>query len=81
MGRWIGALRLPIAGPYRPWARLYCLPDGLLTWRVRLWEVDRAIVRCVETEVLRTFARVNRLPVLLDEIETLVRWAGAGAGP
>lgn len=80
-GRPVGALRLPIAGPYRPWARLYRLPDGRLAWRVRLWEVDRAQVRCVETEVLRTFARVNRFPVLLEEIETLVRRAGGEERP
>jgi len=35
----------------------------------------------VETEVLRTFARVNRFPVLLEEIETLVRRAGGEERP
>jgi hypothetical protein len=79
--RWVGRLRLPIAGPYRPWARLYRLPDGRLTWTVRLWEVDRATVRRVDTEVLRAFARANRLTELLDAIEALVRRAEAGGRP
>ncbi len=80
-GRPLGALRLPIAGPYRPWARLYRLPDGRLLWRVRLWEVDRAVARTVETEVLRTFARENRLPALLAAIDALVGRARARGEP
>jgi len=77
----VGALRLPIAGPYRPWARLYRLPGGRLVWTVRLWEVDRATVRWVATDELRAFARANRLPALLDAIETLVRRAAAEERP
>ena len=80
-GRRIGAIRLPIAGPYRPRARLYRLPDGRLTWSVRLWEVDRPVVRWVGTDVLRAFARANRLPALLAEIDTLVRRAEAEERP
>jgi hypothetical protein len=69
---WFGALRLPIAGPYRPMARLYRTSDGELRWRVRLWETDRVVVRHVDTDVLRTFARVNGLRALADEIEAVV---------
>ena len=69
--RKIGELRLPIAGPYRPWARLYLFPDGRLLWRVRLWEVDRAVAHLVRTDALRTFARVNGLGSTLAEIDAL----------
>jgi len=71
----IGELRLPIAGPYRPIARLYRYADGELRWRVRLWETDRAVVRYVETDVLRTFARVNGLRAVADEIEAVLTQA------
>ena len=70
--RAIGELRLPLAGPYRPRARLYLLPDGRLLWRVRLWEFDRAVTHLVGTTTLRHFARVNDLPLLRAEIEQLV---------
>ncbi len=71
----MGELRLPLAGPYRPRARLYRLSDGRLLWRVRLWERDRAVLHVVSTDVLRTFARVNRLPRLEEEIRSLVQSA------
>jgi hypothetical protein len=70
--RLIGEVRLPIAGPYRPRARLFRLPDGRLLWHVRLWEYDRAVSHLVGTPTLRTFARTNRLPALLAEIDALV---------
>jgi hypothetical protein len=77
--RKIGELRLPIAGPYRPRARLYLFPDGRLLWHVRLWEHDRAVSHLVRTETLRTFARVNRLPATRAEIDALVQRALAEA--
>jgi hypothetical protein len=73
--RCIGSVRLPIAGPYRPVARLYRFPDGRLLWHVRLWEHDRAVPHLVPTRVLRTFAQVNGLPSLDREIRHLVREA------
>jgi hypothetical protein len=69
--RAIGELRLPLAGPYRPWARLYLYPDGRLLWRVRLWELYGPVAHLVRTETLRSFARINGLPALLTEIERL----------
>jgi hypothetical protein len=69
----VGEVRLPIAGPYRPRARLYRLPDGRLLWCVRLWEHDRAVRHALPTSALRAFARVNGLPRLAAEIEALVR--------
>jgi hypothetical protein len=71
--RKIGELRLPIAGPYRPRARLYLFPDGRLLWHVRLWEVDRPVAHLFRTETLRTFARGNRLRTTLAEIDALHR--------
>ena len=65
-------MRLPLAGPYRPRARLAQLPNGRLLWEVRLWEYDRAVRHVVSTDVLRTFARVNGLPALAAEVEALV---------
>lgn len=70
--RLVGRVRLPIAGPYRPWARLYQLPDGRLWWTVRLWEEDRAVRHVYPTWVIRGFARRNLLPGLEAEIDTLV---------
>lgn len=70
--RAIGAIRLPIAGPYRPRARLYLYPDGRLLWYVRLWERDRAVPHLVPVETVRTFARVNGLDRLLRETDELV---------
>lgn len=79
--RKVGEVRLPIAGPYRPRARLYQYPDGRLLWLVRLWEYDRAVPHLVATDVLRQFARGNRLPRLRAEIDALVERAAAGGRP
>lgn len=77
--RRIGAVRLPIAGPYRPWARLYLFPDGRTVWVVRLWEYDRAVPHALGTPTLRTFARQNRLTALEREIDRLAAAARAEA--
>lgn len=74
----LGELRLPLAGPYRPRARLYRFPDGRLLWRVRLWEYDQVVPHLVPTDVLRRFARVNRLSALAASIEELVSGARNG---
>jgi hypothetical protein len=73
--RKIGELRLPIAGPYRPRARLYLFPDGRLLWHLRLWEHDRAVSHLVRTETLRTYARGSGLSTALAEIDLLTRRA------
>jgi hypothetical protein len=73
--RFMGEVRLPLAGSYRPRARLFRLPNGRLLWRIRLWEYDRAVPHVVPTDVLRTFARVNRLPELRRAIDALVERA------
>jgi hypothetical protein len=73
----LGAVRLPLAGAYRPWARLVRRPDGRLAWIVRLWQVDRVVVHLVETETLRTFAARAGLGGLALEIEELVARAEA----
>jgi len=77
----VGELRLPIAGPYCPRARLYRYPDGRLVWLVRLWEVDRAVPHLVSTEVLREFARINRLPGVGADVDALVAQAHARRRP
>jgi hypothetical protein len=77
--RKIGELRLPLAGPYRPRARLYLFPDGRLLWHVRLWEYDRAVSHLVRTDTLRAFARINALRVTLAEIDELSRRGRAEA--
>ena len=69
--RKVGELRLPIAGPYRPRARLYRYPDGRLLWLIRLWEVDHVVPHLVSTAVLREFARTNGLALLHAEIDAL----------
>lgn len=71
--RCIGTVRLPIAGPYRPVARLFCFPDGRQLWHVRLWEYYRAVPHVVSTPVLLTYARANGLRSLAREIERLAR--------
>lgn len=73
--RKVGELRLPIAGPYHPRARLYRYPDGRLVWLVRLWEYDRAVPHLVATATLRQFACVNGLPRLRAEVDALVERA------
>lgn len=69
--RKVGEVRLPIAGPYRPRARLYRYPDGRLLWLVRLWEHDRAVPHLVSSAVLREFARLNGLARLRAEVDAL----------
>ena len=69
--RRLGAVRLPIAGPYRPLATLYELPDGRRLWCVRLWDVDRPVRRCLSTSYLLAFARLNRLDALEREIRAV----------
>jgi hypothetical protein len=69
--RSIGRVRLPIAGPYRPWAVLYELPDGRRLWSVRLWDLDRPVTRCLSTGTLLAFARLNRLDSVRSEIEAI----------
>jgi hypothetical protein len=76
--RKVGEVRLPLAGPYRPRARLYRYPDGRLLWLVRLWENDRVVPHLVSTAVLREFARANRLAHLRAEIDALEARATAG---
>lgn len=73
----VGEVRLPIAGPYRPRARLYRYPDGRLLWLVRLWEYDRVVPHLVPTAVLREFARLNGLSELRAEVDALVQRASA----
>lgn len=77
--RRIGELRLPIAGPYRPRARLYLFPDGRTIWLVRLWEYDHAVAHAVGTDLLRAFARLNGLTGLAGEIERLAARARSEA--
>ena len=79
--RKVGELRLPIAGPYRPRARLYRYPDGRLLWLVRLWEVDRVVPHLVSSATLREFARLNRLPRVRAEVDALVDRATARGRP
>jgi hypothetical protein len=78
--RAIGQVRLAIAGPYRPRARLYRLPDGRCLWVVRLWEYDRAVAHVVTTATLRAFARANRLVDLEQEIQRLADRARTEVG-
>ena len=79
--RKVGEVRLPIAGPYRPRARLYQYPDGRLVWLVRLWEHDRAVPHLVSTPVLRAFARVNGLARVRAEVDALEERARTGHRP
>lgn len=70
---YVGRLRVPIAGPYRPWARLYRLPDRRLVWVVRLWDRDRAVRRVLSTRVLLEFARLNGYHALSSRVRRLDR--------
>jgi hypothetical protein len=67
--RRMGSLRLPLGGPYRPKAVAYRLPDGRIVWCVRLWEVDRAVRRCVSSATIRRFCQINRLPEVEGEVD------------
>jgi hypothetical protein len=77
----VGELRLPIAGPYRPRARLYRYPDGRLLWLVRLWEYDHAVPHLVSSAILREFARANGLARLRAEIDALLERGTFGERP
>ena len=66
--RRLGSVRLPLGGPYRPKATAYRLPDGRIVWCVRLWAIDRAVRRCVSSETIRRFCRMNRLPSVEAEV-------------
>jgi hypothetical protein len=68
---YIGRVRIPIAGPYRPWARLYRLPDLRLVWIVRLWDRTRAVRRVTSTSALLEFAQVNGLWELATRVRSL----------
>ncbi len=70
--RRVGRLRLPVAGPYHPWATLYRFPDGRTFWVLRLWEVDRVVRRCVSTTALRSYAAHSGLPRVLAAIDRLL---------
>jgi hypothetical protein len=76
---YVGRLRVPLAGPYRPWARLYRLPDRRLVWVVRLWDRDRAVRRVVSTRTLLEFARMNDLPAWAARVRGLDRRGRSGA--
>jgi hypothetical protein len=75
---YVGRVRLPIAGPYRPWARLYRLPDRRLVWIVRLWDQHRAVRRVTSTPALLEFARRNRLPAVAARVRSLDRRGRSG---
>jgi hypothetical protein len=77
--RRIGEVRLPIAGPYRPRARLYLFPDGRTVWVVRLWEYDRPVTHALSTAAVRAYAHQNRLVSLALEIDRLAACARAEA--
>lgn len=66
--RRLGSVRLPLGGPYRPKATAYRLPDGRTVWCVRLWEIDRAVTRCVPSATMHTFCRMNHLPAVEEEV-------------
>jgi hypothetical protein len=70
---YVGRVRVPIAGPYRPWARLHRFPDGRLVWVVRLWERERVVRRVVSTSTLLEYARLNGLPMLAARVGSLDR--------
>jgi hypothetical protein len=70
--RRLGRVRIPLALPYRPWARAYRLPDGRVVWTVRLWESDRPVRRCVPTDTLRAYCRSNRLPAVEAAIDAIL---------
>jgi hypothetical protein len=75
--RFLGEVRIPLAGPYRPRARLYLFPDGRLLWQLRLWQVDRPVAHLLRPEVLRAYARRSGLAVVVAELDALVERAHA----
>ena len=78
--RRVGALRVPLAGPYYPRATLFRMPDGRLLWSVRLWEGDHVERRLFSTVVLRAFADRSGLSRLRSEIDDLVAQAVGRGG-
>jgi hypothetical protein len=70
---YIGRVRVSIAGPYRPWARLYRLPDLRLVWVIRLWDRHCAVRRLTSTDTLLEYARMHRMPALAARIRSLQR--------
>lgn len=73
--RGLAEVRLPIAGPYRPRARLLRLPNGELRWRVRLWEVDRPVTRLLPPELVRAYAERAGLRDLVAQLDAAVESA------
>jgi hypothetical protein len=71
--RRVGQIRVPLTLTCRPIANLFVLPDGRRLWTVRLWNLDRPVTRVVRTEVLRDYARRNRLRAMEREIDELLR--------
>lgn len=71
--RRIGRLRIPLAGPFRPWATLYELPEGKEIWCLGLWELDRPVRRCVSTSTLLAYARRSGLRRLERDVLALTR--------
>ncbi len=67
--RLVGSVRVPVAGPYRPVARLYQFPDGRLLWHLCLWEVDRPVPHLVGTSALIAYARANGLRQLEQDVD------------
>ena len=79
--RALAEVRLPIAGPYRPRARLVRLPSGELAWLVRLWRVVRAVAELVAPEVLRAYLGSGGLRDLLREVDAAVDRARRAEAP
>lgn len=69
--RRLGRVRLPLAGPHRPWATLYRHPDGRTVAVVRLWDVDGPVRRVYPLAVLRSWAARQRLDALVAAIDAL----------
>ena len=59
----VGRVRVPIAGPYRPWARVVPTPDLRLVWIVRLGTVIGRSGGSPPSRALE-FARLNHLPTV-----------------
>jgi hypothetical protein len=69
----VARIRVPLTLTVQPWATLYRLPDGRRWWCVRLRDGGLVQTRCVTTDRLRAYARVNRLREMeraLDEALT-----------
>jgi len=69
VSKWI-TLRSKVDAPSNYPARWWKpLPDGRIVWCVRLWEVDRAVRRCVSSATIRRFCQINRLPEVEGEVD------------